>query len=333
MSEKVVMVGERRFRLPFLDLIPFDDEQDAALGSAIREAGKVKVPVLCWKQKKTSTEDTVVDGAHRVLWAAELKLDRVPIRYESYDSEDEAKADCEEINLERRHLSQQQLESERRRRIERVAELRRQGESLRAIADAEGVSESQVRTDLKAATAQGCAVDPPDGQVTGRDNKKRSVNPVFCKRCKRLGQPVKGCQQCERARKDAGKKKAAKAKQKAEQAEKVDCFKNPVPAKRQDALFDPWIQKAIDFLAETSESFRSERLMDQMHKKAKFYPFFHERDFVDGCGFVIDYLDRLIGHLKDKRPEAVCCDCNGEGCGTCKMSGLLPRSVYQEAKK
>lgn len=327
---KTVMVGERRFRLPFLDLIPFDDEQNAKLGEAICQDGRVHVPVVCWKEKKASAEDTVIDGAHRCEWASVHKLDKVPVVYRSFDSEEEAKAECERLNLDRRHLGSAALHALRLQRTERVAELRRNGESLRAIATKEGVSTSQVQRDLQEAGAPGGAPDPPNGQVKGKDGKKYAAKIVICKRCKRLGRPVKDCQQCERARKDATKKKAAKAKQKADEAEKVDCFKNPVPAKRQDALFDPWIQKAIDFLAETSESFRSERLMDQMRKKAKHYPFFNDKDFVDGCGFVIQYLDDLIAHLKDNRPEAVCRDCAGDGCGTCKMSGLVPRAVYAQ---
>jgi transposase len=329
---KTVMVGDRRFRLPFLDLIPFDDDQNATLGEAIREAGKVKVPVACWKEKKSSSEDTVVDGAHRVLWAAQLMLDKVPVRYESYDSEEEAKAECEEINLHRRHLSQRQLELARRLRIERVAELKRQGQSNRAIADEVGVSESTVRNDLERAVAQGCATEPPRGQITTRDGKKRSAKAARCKRCKRLGAPVRGCQQCDRARKAKAKKQAAQKEARAEAVAPLDAFKNPVPPHRRDALLDPWIQDAIDFLAETSESFRMKRLMEQMSKKAKHYPFFIPKDFIDGCGFVIQYLDQLIEHLKDNRPAAVCPACEGKGCGACRMAGLVPRNLYPRLK-
>jgi hypothetical protein len=339
---KTVIIGERRFRLPFLDLIPMSGEDNAALGRAIREAGKVKVPIVCWKEKKTSSEDTVVEGAHRALWAAELKLDKVPVRYESYDSEEEARADCEEMNLDRRHLSQQELEQRRRARVERVAELRRQGLSQRAIADAVGVSQPQVKADLDEAVDKGLSTEPPNGQIATKDGKKRSAKPVLCRRCKRLWpNPVRNCQRCQRERGAAAKKKAARKrirerdeKRAREQAEaKVDCYKNPVPANRCDALFDPWIQDAIDFLAQTSEAFRMERLMEQMSKKGKHYPFFNAKDFIDGCGFVIQYLDDLIGHLKENRPAAVCPECAGQGCGACKMSGLVPRAVYQQLRE
>ena len=334
---KTVMIGDRRYRLPFLDLIPMSDGDNAALGRAIREAGRVKVPIVCWKEKKSSAEDTVVEGAHRALWAAELKLDTVPVRYESYDSDEEARADCEEMNLDRRHLSPQELEQRRRARVERVAELRRQGMSQRAIAGEVGVSQSQVKRDLEVAVASGDSTEPPGGQITTNDGKKRDAKAIICNGCKRLDTPVTNCFGCRRARRHArvrraSAKTAARTKAKEQAEAKVDCFKNPVPANRCDALLDPWVQDAIDFLAVTSESFRMERLMEQMSKKGRHYPFFNAKDFIDGCSFVIQYLDQLIKHLKENRPAAVCPGCAGPGCGACKMSGLVPRAVYQQLK-
>jgi len=323
------MIGNRRFKLPYIDLIPYDDDQLAALTNDIREDGRVIVPIVCWKEKKKSGEDIVIDGAHRCVVASDQKLDSIPIRYESFESEEEAVAAVERINDIRRQSTPQQVEKRRRARVDKVAELARQGESTRAIAEKVGASQSQVQRDIAATESRG-SVDA----VNGKDGKKRAANVVICKRCKRLGgKPVKGCKQCERARNQkagaAAKKKAAEAQADA----KVDCFKTPVPAKLCGPLFDPWIQDTIDFLEKTSEAFRGERLRDRMAKKEGKFPFFNRKDFVDGCALVIDYLDQLLTHLRERRPAAVCPSCEGTGCGHCKMSGLVPRIIYAEITK
>jgi hypothetical protein len=301
----------------------------AALTNDIREDGRVIVPIVCWKEKKKSGEDIVIDGAHRCVIASDQKLGSIPIRYESFESEEDADAAVERINDVRRQSTQQQVEARKRARIDKVEELRRQGESTRAIAKKVGASQSQVQRDL-ASTESGGSV----GAVKGTDGKERSAKAVICKRCKRLGgKPVKGCKQCERARNQkagaAAKKKAAEAQADA----KLDCFKTPVPAKLCGPLFDPWIQTTIDFLEKTSAAFRGERLMDRMAKKEGKYPFFNRRDFVDGCALVIQYMDQLLDHLRENRPAAVCPSCEGKTCGHCKMSGLVPRTIHAEITK
>jgi hypothetical protein len=53
--------------------------------------------------------------------------------------------------------------------VERVAEKRAAGKSLRTIAEEEGVSDTQIRSDIKEAGANPFA--PAPGKVTGRDGK------------------------------------------------------------------------------------------------------------------------------------------------------------------
>ncbi len=61
----------------------------------------------------------------------------------------------------------------RRERVGRVVAWRREGLSLRAIAQAEGVSLGQVQRDLGEATVSGDTVDPHGGKVRGRDGRVR----------------------------------------------------------------------------------------------------------------------------------------------------------------
>ncbi len=65
-----------------------------------------------------------------------------------------------------------------RRRMERVAEAKRQGQSLRAIASLEHVCEKQIRLDLTRACAEGYDVAPPASGILGLDGKRRGARPA-----------------------------------------------------------------------------------------------------------------------------------------------------------
>ena len=67
------------------------------------------------------------------------------------------------------------MNPERRKRIGRVVEARKAGDSLRAIASRERVSEKQIRLDLKCATAEGIAATPPTNGVIGLDGRRRGA--------------------------------------------------------------------------------------------------------------------------------------------------------------
>jgi hypothetical protein len=188
--------------------------------------------------------------------------------------------------------------------------------------------------------------------VTGKDGKTRpakadpakKAEPDLCARCRREG-VVKGCWLCKELRRArpgraGGTKKAGtkaggtkKAAGPPEEEAPTDCFKNPVPKRCRDALFDPWVQQAYDLLCVTSENVRKARLTDGMRKRAKHLPFFIAQDYIDGVNTVIDYLDKLIDHMKANRPAAVCPCCAGKGCVDCRQSGLVPRALYDDLKK
>lgn len=100
-------------------------------------------------------------------------------------------------NDHRRHEPPEVVQRRLAERRERVAAKRTEGKSLRAIAEEEGVSEKTVRNDIGTSTAEGYAVEPPNGVVTGKDNKERSATkpPVLCPRCARVG-ATEGCPKC-----------------------------------------------------------------------------------------------------------------------------------------
>jgi hypothetical protein len=113
------------------------------------------------------------------------------------------------------------LHPARRERIGRVVEARKAGDSLRAIASRERVSEKQIRFDLERATAEGIAAAPPLTGVVGLDGRRRgarkpvpnqvdcsqvevttapvpSPQPAMCHYCLPLGYPH--CRECVLAR-------------------------------------------------------------------------------------------------------------------------------------
>jgi hypothetical protein len=92
----------------------------------------------------------------------------------------------EVMNDRRRHEDAETTRKRAEARRQRVAELRRQGQSLPAIAAREDVSVAQVQRDLDkvGSTLPGGKVEPQSGQVTGRDGRKRGGS---TKKSKRAG--------------------------------------------------------------------------------------------------------------------------------------------------
>lgn len=276
----------------------------------------------------------ILDGRNRFICAQRAGIE--PTFVDFVGTREEAEAFVMRANEHRRHLTEQWLADHRKSRIERVAAARAEGKSLRAIAEEEKVSVAQVRDDIETATVQGgCTVEPPDGKVTGRDGRVRTATPAkpekpLCPRCdraKRTGQEVpKNCEMC----RDLREPKPHQEKQETPDKVVVDAFGTEVPKKCRAAFCDPWIQQSIDFIAVVEEKIRQERLADGMLKRKKHYPFFNHKDFVDGVAMAMDTLDKLLEHLKEHRPAAVCPLCSGTGCADCRMTGLVSRVLHEK---
>ncbi len=116
----------------------------------------------------------ILDGRNRFRAATEIGM-KMPPTTEFTGTEEEARHFVETANEERRHLPMAWLKRHRKERIERIAAARREGESTRAIAEKEGISQARVRADLEKASEQGCSLEPESGTVKGKDGKKRSA--------------------------------------------------------------------------------------------------------------------------------------------------------------
>lgn len=117
-------------------------------------------------------EKQVIDGWQ--LYRAHLKIDQKPL-FAALPKRVEADKFVEIVNDNRRHESEAAAQRRIAKRVERVAALRAQGESTRAIAEEVGVSQAQVRKDLEVATEHGCSVGPEGNTVVGKDRKKRTA--------------------------------------------------------------------------------------------------------------------------------------------------------------
>lgn len=260
----------------------------------------------------------------------------------------------ETTNDYRRHETQAIMEERAVKRRERVATARAEGKSTRAIAEEEGVSQKTIRNDIQVISgeypthlndnSQKHSEKPSDihgednAKVTGTDGKTYAASKPAapkCSRCERnarTGQDaVKNCEMCRELR--GTKPKPPKAEKSDDKPGEKDAFGNELPKRCRDAYFDPWLQKAIDFLGVTSANFWGERIADGIAKRKKHYPFFDAKEIVDAYGQVGNDLEKLLDHFKDNRPAGVCPSCAGKGCADCRLSGLVPRELYATLKK
>jgi hypothetical protein len=310
------------------------------------------------ERKITLYEGMILDGWQ--LQRACLELNKMPL-YQELPQGVGPEEFVAAMNDNRRHESEASLQARRKKRMERVAQARLQGQPFSQIAEQAGVSEKTVRDDFEAhqgAQAQASNEENGEGvqeaqatpqepekvpeKITGKDGKSYSAKKPkkvkqVCKRCQKT--PVKGCQYCEdmnrKAKRGSGKKGQGKAKPKQEASQEdgpKDCFGTVLPKRCRDKVLDPWVGETLDFLTQWSTKFLEKRLATGMSKRKKQLPFFNAQGFSDGVGFIGQYLDQLIAHLKDCRPEAVCPRCKGGGCGDCLQAGVVPRKLHAKIK-
>lgn len=347
---RVVRLGQHTFYLPFVDEIPFPKDQQADLKTALQEAGKVEVRVILWKQRDSAFIHWVVDGAHRVIFAAELGFskDDVPTDPRSFDSLEAAKDYCERVNCWRRQLPPSYLDAKRAERIARVAAARAEGDSLGTIAHDEGVSIATVRRDL--ADAPGV---PPPGTpetqetpvsgngttgsgnvstpsaptlVTGKDGKKYPVGiaKIKCDNCKAKKLKIPDCPACNRLREAAVKDKEEKEAARNTPREPGDDDGEPL----KDALGREVPENVAEAFAAVERFKAADSLAQQMQKeidaiskgkggeqlRRQLQPTGAEGKTINKS----EHLNALKRDLKFTRPHAVCPYCNGKAPKSCK---------------
>jgi ParB-like chromosome segregation protein Spo0J len=174
-----VKIGKRTLTILFPDLVrPLTDRERQDLKNSIKANG-VEVPIV------VDERDGIIDGGNRAQIAAELGLPNVPTVVRKGLFLEDKRDLALRLNVNRRHLSASERDRLKKDRKARVKEARRQGKSLRSIAEQEGVSKSQIANDITELSTGGQLeeVSPPDGKVVGRDGKprpaKRQADPIL----------------------------------------------------------------------------------------------------------------------------------------------------------
>jgi hypothetical protein len=158
-----------------------------------------RFPIVVYKGR-------ILDGRTRHAAAKAAKIKPRTVQFKGTD--DQARQFVETANLHRRHLTPEQEEERRQARVGRVVEARQEGKSIRAIAEQEEVSKSQVERDLATAASLSPpgTVLPPEGKVTGKDGRQQPATKPDkrCENCARKfppGQSMRGCEGCKAAKK------------------------------------------------------------------------------------------------------------------------------------
>lgn len=217
-TETVCWYG-REFRFPFHGLLrALTTEEYADLKEAIQRDGKVHKPVV------TDGADAIFDGENRLRIAQELKLPQNAVQFDPRGrglSPAAAEQLARDLNDTGRQDPMALRKANRAARIERVVEAREAGDSLRTIAEKEGVSQPQILRDLAAAASgdtppvspEQTLENPAENNAPQTGKKKRTVKgkdgktypakprkppkpkpPKACERCERIGSPC--CKKC-----------------------------------------------------------------------------------------------------------------------------------------
>ena len=342
---------------PFAGDYPLMPQSELAIMElSMRDGGfDARFPIVTYQGK-------ILDGRNRYLAAEAAEVS--PIFVSFTGNEEQAMNFVELANENRRHLAQEWLQKRRSERIDRATKARSRGESLRTIAEKEGVSEKTIRDDLKKAGAEGVAPDTDSGKITGKDGKSyppekimpicaacaRKIRvgqklPTNCKDCKTLAnrskepeQPTIFCERCEDLI-DAGEKpitdcqscEHARTRKKGPPQRDTDDagVKIPRHLKRIFAA-RALATEASRALARASGAFKLWEV-SQAGRMAK--PLDPKRGFEKFSGLLRNAKFRIM----DLTPSLICSECSQEGgepdeCKACRGKGWLTKEEAQKVK-
>ncbi len=329
----------RTFHLLFPDLLrPLSSEELADLQESILANG-LQMPIV------TDEEDGVIDGGHRleVAWANDLE--DIPVQVVTGLDLEGKRNLALGLNLARRHLTQEELQEQRQQRIGRVATARREGDSLRTIAEKEGVSLGQVQRDLQDGSGvsgdtpasdekgarSGVSGDTPDGgspKVTGRDGKtypatrQPSVNGTHTKAPKTAEPTTPDADPEEPPSREPGDDTDTEDPELPTEAPEIPTDEEGTPLPAQAVLaFDglPTLRKhlkALDTFRKELEAAKSEPWARWVHWPG-----------------ILGSLKSARSSLFQGRPACVCPYCKGlqPDCRACQGHGFVSRVAYENA--
>jgi ParB family chromosome partitioning protein len=276
-----------------------------ALKESIERLGVLLQPIVVTPEKK------LIAGYRRLEAVKALNWKKVPCFITTIS--DILQAEHDENAIREQFTNEEiagllaELEEQRKARVERVANRREAGESQRTIAKAEGISQVQVRRDLKdAQLSRGGSTESSNGTVKGTDGKTYPKN-----------KPAKDIIPEDAGDAFEGLTPAEEAKVKeADRAAKVvrDHLGNEVPKRLRDLFAEDFVGQAVRQVKQISSTIRGD---------SQAYAYLHSKVVFDQC-------EGLVGLLESGRPWVVCDQCQGKGCKHCRTAGYLGRGAYEE---
>lgn len=211
----------------------------------------------------------------------------------------------------RHHWSEQSVEKERRNFRDRINELAAQKLSNPEIAKRLGVSNGVVRNARAKETkrrSKGGTAMPPKGVSNRR--KKPNNNHLF-------------------DGKSATEHHASYVD--IPQITPVDAPE--LPAKSRHAFGDPTLRRCWAMANAVNEAICGDKLIDAVKRKGHSYPFLKFLELAGRLQEVQQTCDKIIDLLKDGMPVALCPECKGAGCETCRKNGVLPINQHDAVTK
>ncbi len=290
------------------------------------------------KAKPITTYDgKIVFGRNRYLAAMKAEVEPVYRELKLRKGETLEDAVSRDNDL-RRHDPVEQQKRRRADRVKRMTTAREEGQSLRTIAENEGVSETQARRDLAKGSGApgGGAPAPTGGKVTGKDGKKQTAKKALtlCERCERLkpGVGLPDCPNCAALR--AKKKPKVKRKKPQPPAVVKDKTGEKVPDRLRDAFADPSLSDLVGELESVEAMFAPKSVVERAGKLTAHYPFILIAKVDECLHESLHQLQVALQSLKAGLPHAVCPKCKAEEnckpCKTCRGCGHVPEHRYKE---
>ncbi len=290
---QTISIGGVVYTVLFPDLLrPLTEDERLRLVSSVRDLGVLN-PALVDERKN------IIDGRNRMEIAAELGLP-CPVSVMRGLSDSEKRTIALQANEARRQLTGGDRKKMRSQRIKRVVGMRRKRASLATIAEAEGVSRTQVQEDIKEAKDRGWmdADDEPE-TVKGQDGVERPAQPA-----ERPKEESKGKE------KDVSR---VDSKGKAKPVDTVTDRKGTeIPKRLRDVFADTWHADTYKLL---------KKLAKEAQSRLRWSAWLRPQ--------IVEELQTAADRVKAAIPSHVCTECKGTGkdCAKCLASGYAGEGV------
>jgi hypothetical protein len=285
-------------------------------------------------------EGKILDGRNRYTAS---KLAGVEPSFLTFEGSWESAEELEDVlNFHRRHSEEEALRLAREARVKRIEARRKAGQSLRSIAEAEDISEKQVRKDLKKTLAAdgGSAAEPEGGKVKGKDGKKYPAKPKPPKKKPKPPEPENAIDSEPEATQPQQQDPEPTQEPEPEPATPSKATSAPLED-RAGNIITPESAEAFSVLNFYQEADQHVRALQKIINQIGNHPGGCEmRRFLRPVGpegktiLKSDKLIELINDLKYTRPYSICCRCKGKAspdCKSCCGRGWWTETTYKGA--